>query len=135
MAEPTTVTSGLSDVVREVLTAQLPYGGSQEPVTDDGYYVVCDYRPIPKATVLVLGRPGTAGVRVYGFVPQGTPAERAELQALLESHLTCDGTLDTQAFDAARLRVFTEAEGVQRLLEVQQLIGMQRASKDRQRFH
>jgi hypothetical protein len=102
---------------------------------EEGFYLVCDYKPIPKGTVIVYFRPRDIAILIYGYLPQATAEERAALHALLSRHITEGGSLDTDAIKQSLLRVCSEEEAIQRLLEVQQLIGVQNASSARPVLH
>jgi hypothetical protein len=133
MNEP--VSPILSELVAEVLANPIPYRLRPEIKGQEGFYLVCDYKPIPKGTVLVYFRPRDLAILIYGYLPQATAEERAALNALLSRHITAGGSLDTEAIEQSLLRVCSEEEAVQRLLEVQQLIGVQRASTSRPILH
>jgi hypothetical protein len=125
----------LSDLVAEVLASPIPYQIRPRAQEGESFYLVCDYKPIPKGTVLVYFRPQDVSIIIMGYLPQATAEERAALHALLARHITGEGTLDTDAIGQALLRVCGEEEAIQRLLEVQQLLGVQKASSSRPRFH
>jgi hypothetical protein len=125
----------LSEIVAEVLANPIPYSIRPEVKGEEGFYLVCDYKPIPKGTVIVYFRPRDIAILIYGYLPQATAEERAALHALLSRHITEGGSLDTDAIKHSLLRVCSEEEAIQRLLEVQQLIGVQKSSSSRPVLH
>lgn len=131
---PTLEPPNFFELINEVLLSAIPYRRKPVKTDDLGFYLVCDYSPVPRGTVLLYYPPGAEAVQVHGYLPQGTAAEQAALRELLQEH-TQAAKLNFSGMLKHNLRVCTEREGVQRLLEIHRLLGVARASTHRQIFH
>jgi hypothetical protein len=128
-------TPQLLQLVAEVLASPIPYRTAPLEDSNGAFYFVCDYRPVPKGTVLVYSRPYELGLTINGYLPQASADERAVLHKHLAARLSAEGTLETNGLSGAGLRVLGEAEGVQRLIEVRQLMSVQWVRRDRPLLH